>query len=97
MRVIKYVDAVQKMTELFAFGEFWRRLSHLGKFNTCQWHSACTKFGHSNIFATLSLRYSPTVAHTLLRFAGTRGNIRLSLQKCKGGLLVFSPFSGNYL
>lgn len=26
-----------------------------------------------------------------------RVNIRLSLQKCKGGLLVFSPFSGNYL
>ena len=38
-----------------AFGEFWRCLSHLGKFNTCQWHLACTKFGHSNIFATLSL------------------------------------------
>ena len=41
------------MAETFAFGvidfvaslveEFWRRLSHLGKFNTCQWHSACTK------------------------------------------------------
>jgi hypothetical protein len=26
------------MAETFAFGEFWRRLSHLGKFNTCQWH-----------------------------------------------------------
>ena len=36
--------------------------------------------GHSNIFATLSLRRSPTVAHTLLRFAGTRVNIRLSMQ-----------------
>ena len=43
------------MAETFAFGEFWRRLSHLDKFNTCQWHSAGTKFGHSNIFATLSL------------------------------------------
>lgn len=45
------------MTDLLAFSEFWRRLSHLGKFNTCQWHSACTKFGHSNIFATLSHIY----------------------------------------
>ena len=60
-----------KMTETFAFGEHscvpavaseqsssGRRLSHLDKFNTCQWHSAGTKFGHSNIFATLSLSLS---------------------------------------
>ena len=46
----------QIMTDSFAFGEHscvpsvaseqsssGRRLSHLGKFNTCQWHSACTK------------------------------------------------------
>ena len=44
------IDFVASLVE-----EFWRRLSHLGKFNTCQWHSACTKFGHSNIFITLSL------------------------------------------
>ena len=82
-RELNNANAVKRMTELFAFGEFWRRLSHLSKFNTCQWHSACTKFGHSNNFATLSLslslslslRYSPTVAHTLLRFAGTRASI----------------------
>lgn len=42
------------MAETFAFGEFWRRLSHLGKFNTCQWHSACTKFGHYKDLITLS-------------------------------------------
>jgi len=39
----KIVNAEQKVARKFAFGEFWRRLSHLGKFNTCQWHSACTK------------------------------------------------------
>ena len=64
-RRLNNANAVKRMTDLFAFGEFWRRLSHLGKFNTCQWHSACTKFGHSstseatssitNNFATLSL------------------------------------------
>ena len=83
---VKNVNIVKRekiMAETFAFGEFWRRLSHLGKFNTCQWHSACTKFGHSKDLITLSLslslslslRYSPTVAHTLLRFAGTRALI----------------------
>ena len=51
-------NTAKRMTETFAFGEFWRRLSHLVKFNTCLWHSACTKFGHSNIFATLSLSLS---------------------------------------
>ena len=56
-REINYVNAEQKVAQIFAFGEFWRRLSHLGKFNTCQWHSACTKFGHSNIFATYLLTY----------------------------------------
>ena len=56
--VINNVKREQKMTDLLAFSEFWRRLSHLGKFNTCQWHSACTKFGHSNIFATLSYIYA---------------------------------------
>ena len=52
------VNGAKIMAETFAFGEFWRRLSHLDKFNTCQWHSAGTKFGHSNIFATLSLSLS---------------------------------------
>ena len=55
---INIVKQSKRMTDLFAFGEFWRRLSHLGKFNTCQWHSACTKFGHSNNFATLPLSLS---------------------------------------
>ena len=39
---------------MFAFDDFWQRLSQLDKFNTCHWHSACTKFGGSNNFATLS-------------------------------------------
>ena len=68
-RHINFVKREQKMTDFLAFSEFWRRLSHLGKFNTCQWHSACTKFGHSNIYATLShtlsLRYPPTIAFPL--------------------------------
>ena len=54
-REINYVNAEQKVAQIFAFGEFWRRLSHLGKFNTCQWHSACTKFGHSKDLITLSI------------------------------------------
>jgi hypothetical protein len=56
----KIVNAEQKVARKFAFVEFWRRLGHLGKFNTCQWHSACIKFGHSNIFATHSLTHSLT-------------------------------------
>jgi len=44
----------KRMADFLAFGEFWRRLSHLDKFNTCLWHSACTKFGHSNDLITLS-------------------------------------------
>ena len=47
-------NATERMTTKFAVGEFWRRLSHLDKFNTCQWHSACTKFGHSDNLITLS-------------------------------------------
>ena len=97
---VKNVNIVKRekiMAETFAFGEFWRRLSHLGKFNTCQWHSACTKFGHSKDLITLSLslslslRYSPTIAYTLLSCAGTRVNIRLSLHPCKGSRIVFIP------
>ena len=41
-------------------------------------------FGHSKDLITLSLslslRYSPTIAYTLLRLAGTRVNIRFFLQ-----------------
>ena len=75
----KIVNAGQKVAQIFAFGEFWRHLSHLGKFNTCQWHSACTKFGHSNNFATLSLSLSLSLRRSpvthLLRSAGTRALI----------------------
>lgn len=41
-------------------------------------------FGHSKDLITLSFslshRYSPTIAYTLLRLAGTRVNIRLFLE-----------------
>ena len=67
-RRLNNANRAKVMTDSFAFGvidfvaslveEFWLRLSHLGKFNTCQWHSACTKFGHYNNFATLSLSLS---------------------------------------
>ena len=50
-------------------------------------------FGHSkdliSLSLSLSLRYSPTITYTLLRLAGTRVNIRLSMQSCKGGRIVF--------
>ena len=93
---IKIVNAEQKVVQTFAFGEFWRRLSHLGKFNTCQWHSACTKFGHSKDLITLSLslslRYSPTIAYTLLRGAGTRVKIYgfLCIRAREVGLFFYS-------
>ena len=64
-RELNNAKAAERMATEFAVGvidfvaslveEFWRRLSHLGKFNTCQWHSACTKFGHSDNLITLSL------------------------------------------
>ena len=53
--------------------------------------------GHSKDLITLSLslslslRYSPTIAYTLLRGAGTRVNIRLSLHPGKGSRSVFYP------
>ena len=72
MRELNITNREQIMADSFAFGEHscvpsvaseqsssGRRLSHLGKFNTCQWHSACTKFGHSNNFATLSFTFAP--------------------------------------
>ena len=64
------------------------------KLNNANAAKRMTKFlGHSNIFATLSLslslRYSPTIAYTFLRLAGTRVNIRLFLHPCKGSRVVF--------
>ena len=41
------------------------------------------------LLLSLSLRYSPTIAYTLLSCAGTRVNIRLSLHPCKGSRSVF--------
>ena len=79
-RELNNANAVKRMTDFVAFGEFWRRLSHLGKFNTCQWHSACTKFGHSNNFATLS--------QVLNRQSTTFNNIRA--RACK--YTAFFPF-----
>ena len=90
------VKREQRMTDFVAFGECWRRLSHLGKFNTCQWHSAGTKFGHSNNFATLSLSLSLSLSYALtaspphlIIHAPARVNIRLSMQKAMGSRYVF--------
>ena len=62
---VNIVKREQIRAETFAFGDFWRRLSHLGKFNTCQWHSACTKFGHSKDLITLSLSLSLSLSQVL--------------------------------
>ena len=59
-------------------------------------------FGHSNIFATLSLSLSLSLSHALTAspplsiLAHTCANIRLSLQKCKGSLVIFCPYT-NYI
>ena len=45
--------------------------------------------GHSNIFATLSQVLTNNSTSFIYRPRG-RVNIRLSLQKCKGGRIVFS-------
>ena len=51
---------------LFAFGQFWRRLSHLDKFNTCQWLSACAKFGGlGNLYKHT---HTHTHTHTHIRY-----------------------------
>lgn len=52
-------------------------------------------FGHSKDLITLSLRYSPTVAYTLLRHAGTRVKIRLSLHPCKGSHTFYCNMDSN--
>ena len=86
----------QKMTDFLAFSEFWRRLSHLGKFNTCQWHSACTKFGHSSTSeATLSITNHFITLSQALTYNSTsfiycprgRVNLRLFLERTKGGCI----------
>ena len=47
-------------------------------------------FGHSKDLITLSLKYSPTIAYTFLRFAGIRVSIRLFLHPGKGSRIVFA-------
>lgn len=56
-------------------------------------------FGYTKdlITLSLSLRYSPTITYTLLRLAGTRVNIRLSMQSCKGGRIVFYPYQNDFI
>ena len=63
-RELNKANAAERMATKFAFGviyivallveELWLHLSRLDKFNTCQWHSACAKFGHLNNLITLS-------------------------------------------
>ena len=48
--------------------------------------------GHSNNFATLSL----SCANRQSTSFHTCANIRLSLQKCKGSLVIFCPYT-NYI
>ena len=67
--IVNYVNATQFAAQMSAFGEFWRRLSQLDKFNTCHWHSACTKFGGLENLITLSqaLAYKRIVQHLIIR------------------------------
>ena len=70
-------------------------MTHLRELNNHNTAKRMTEtFGHSDFFATLSL--SQALAYKrdntpLILCAGARVNIRLSLQKCKGGCIVFSP------
>ena len=57
MRVIKYVDAVQKMTETFAFGEPTHARPIASK---RAWRSLNRGLGHSKDLITLSLSLSGT-------------------------------------
>lgn len=52
--------------------------------------------GHSNNFATLSLSLSLSCANRQSTSFHTCANIRLSLQKCKGSLVIFCPYT-NYI
>jgi hypothetical protein len=49
-------------------------------------------FGHSNIFATLSLSGTNSQSHLIRNRGHPRANIRLSLERTKGGPLVFYPY-----
>ena len=81
-----------KTAESLTFGRILAAPQPLSKFNTCSWHSACTIFGGSDIFATLSLSLiAQTRAYTGQKLAGARVNIRLFMQKCMGSLFVFYP------
>lgn len=67
---INYVNGQQIVGRMLAFGEFWRRLSQLDKFNTCHWHSACAKFGGlENLITLLSLSQALAYNSTISYFA----------------------------
>ena len=72
---------VKRMADSFAFGEFWRRFSPLDRFNTCQWHSACSKFGHSNNMTTLSLS-GTRLPYSSLYLINKRGRLRANIRLC---------------
>ena len=64
-----------KTAESLTFGRILAAPQPLSKFNTCSWHSACTIFGGSDIFATLSLSLSHSSDKGLYR-SETRGRPR---------------------
>ena len=74
-------------------------MTHLRELNNHNTAKRMTEtFGHSDNLITLSLSLSLSQALAykrdntpLILCAGARVNIRLSLQKCKGGCIVFSP------
>ena len=79
--IINNVKREKRMADSFAFGEFWRRFSPLDRFNTCQWHSACSKFGHSNNMTTLSLS-GARLPYSSLYLINKRGRLRANIQLC---------------
>ena len=84
------VNGPKRMADFPAFGE----PTHARPIaSELAWRSLNRGLGHSKdlITLSLSLRYSPTIAYTLLSCAGTRVNIRLSLHPCKGSRSVFYP------
>ena len=65
----KIVNAEQKVARKSAFGE----PTHARPIaSELAWRSLNRGLGHSKDLITLSLRYSPTIAYTLLSCAGTR-------------------------
>ena len=71
-------------------------MTHLRELNNANTAKIMTEtFGHSNIFATLS-PHALTASPPLSIRAHTCANIRLSLQKCKGSLVIFCPYT-NYI